>query len=432
MGSNGKKTLVIRNGTLIDGSGNPPAQNDAVVVDGNRITSVGHVPAGLNLEDRDKVQVIDAAGQYVMPGLIDAHVHLSFGGGDPRGIKVRDTTSAEFGTLRATRNAQRVLRTGVTSISVPGGTWFTDVAVRDAINVGLIEGPRIYCAGRLISATGGAGDREPSWVGSPDHASGIVCNGIEAMVTEVRRQCKHGVNFIKLLDSEWGDFQAISTEELSAVVDEAHRRNVRVAIHSRGSGSTRAAAEAGVDWMFHADLATEADLDLVAESGVPIMPVFTSVFIGIEHGGDFGLSERARDIMKGQMEHATRVGERAKGLGTTLLSGTDTGNSYAREYGKHHGYEAEIMVKHVGLSPMEAIVANTSQNAWAVGLENEVGILEPGKLADVIVLKEDPLADIRVLRDPKNVATVIKDGRIIDGAGENWEEDMVSFRPAMS
>jgi imidazolonepropionase-like amidohydrolase len=430
MGGNGKKTLVIRNGTLIDGSGGLPAENDALVVEGNRIQSVGHVPAGLNLEDRDNVQVIDAAGQFVMPGLIDGHCHLSLG--QPKLPGVRFSNSAEFCALWGARNVRRVLRAGVTSISCPGGRWFSDVTVRDAINAGLIEGPRVFAAGRLLTPYDGNADAEPSWEGTPDQSIGVLCNSTEELVTEVRRQCKHGVDLIKVADSTWGDFQAFSGGELSATVQEAHRRGARVTIHARGSGATRAAAQAGVDWIFHADLATEADLDVVAESGVPIMPVFASLFIAMEHAADFGVSQRMQDMVKGQMDKAVRVAQRARELGITVLAGTDTGNSFAFRHGAHHGYEAEIMVKHVGLSPMEAIVANTSQNAWTVGLENEVGVLEPGKLADIIVLKGDPLADITVLQDPKNLAMIIKDGVIIDGDAENWEDQLASFRPVIS
>ena len=134
-------TTVIVNGTLIDGSGNPPTPNEAIVIEGNRIRSTGALPADMQIEDQDQMQVIDATGQWILPGLIDGHCHLSFGFPEMSGVpSSRGTTSAEFSTLRAARNAQTVLRSGVTSLSVPGGTWFIDVAVRDAVAAGLIEG----------------------------------------------------------------------------------------------------------------------------------------------------------------------------------------------------------------------------------------------------------------------------------------------------
>ena len=150
MTSQNQQTTVIRNGTLIDGSGRPAAENEAVVIQGNRITSVGRVPPGLNLEDKESVRIIDATGRWIMPGLIDGHCHLSFGQPSMPGVSIgRGTASAEFTTLKAARNAQTILRSGVTSVSIPGGTWFIDVALREAINAGMLEGPRIYCAGRF-------------------------------------------------------------------------------------------------------------------------------------------------------------------------------------------------------------------------------------------------------------------------------------------
>src|SRR5687767_11431377 len=178
-------TLVILNGTLIDGSGSPPVPNEAIVIEGNRIRSVGRLPEDIQLEDQAHVDVIDASDQWILPGLIDGHCHLSFGFPQMTGVpSSHGTTSAEFSTLRAARNAQTVLRSGVTSISVPGGTWFIDVAVRDAIEAGLIEGPRIFCAGRFIVTYGSITDNEPSWVGTPEHANGVLANSTADMITE--------------------------------------------------------------------------------------------------------------------------------------------------------------------------------------------------------------------------------------------------------
>ena len=421
MGSNGKKTLVIRNGTLIDGSGSPAKENDAVVIEDNRIRSVGAIPGDLKLEDRENVEVIDATGQWVMPGLIDAHVHLSFGRpAFPEVASARGTACAEFTALRAAMNAQKALRAGATSISVPGGTRLVDVAVRDAVIAGLFEGPRIYCASRLINTSGEPGDR------------GVTCNGVEEMVAEVRSQCKSGVNYIKMIDSAWGEVQARSTEELSAVVEEAHRKNVRVAMHSRGSASTRSAAQAGVDWVMHADFATEADMDALAEAGVRIMPTFTSVDVAMRREGGFGgIVYNEEDVLKRSMEGMLINAHRARELGIGLLSGSDTGNANFMTYGDYHALEPELFVRDVGFSPMDAIVACTSGNAFAVGLEGEVGVIEAGKLADVIILKADPLADIRVLQDRKNLSEVIKDGHRVNRARlEGEESDLVFQLPA--
>ncbi|MGQ4807415.1 hypothetical protein NKDENANG_00763 [Candidatus Entotheonellaceae bacterium PAL068K] len=431
MGRNGYKTLVIKNGTLIDGSGNAATANETIVVEGNRIRSTGRLPADVQLDDRDHVQVIDASGQWIMPGLIDGHCHLSFGYPQMAGVRTaRGTTSPEFSTLRAARNAQTVLRSGVTSLSVPGGTWFIDVAVRDAIAAGLIEGPRIFCAGRFIVTYGSIADNEPSWVGTPEHANGVLANSVSEMLTEVRRQCKHGVNFIKMADSTWGDFQTISPEELSAVAQEAHRRNARITIHARGSGSTRAAAQAGVDWILHADLATQADLEAVAQAGVKLMPTLTFLMRALEVGHEFGRSPSELEAIKRNAEGAVRVLEQARALGITVLCGTDSGNSPLMPYGALHANEAEILVRYGGYTPMQAIVACTRDNAFVVGLEQEVGVLQAGKLADLILLQADPLADIRVLQGGQHLAMVIKDGKIVELDAQETEAERLAFAQA--
>jgi imidazolonepropionase-like amidohydrolase len=413
MASNGT-TTVIRNGTLIDATGNPAGPNEAVVIEGNRIRSVGGLPPDVNLEDRE-VNVIDAAGRWIMPGLIDVHCHLSFGNPPMPGVpSAKGTTSAEFSTLRAARNLGRILAAGVTSVASPGGTWFIDVALRDAVGAGLIQGPRINCAGRFIATYGSILDNEPSWAGSPEHALAKLCNSVDEMITEVRRECKHGVNFIKLADSQFGDTQTISKRELEAVVGEAHRRNVPVTIHSRGSGSTRDAAQAGVDWILHADLATEADLDAVAEAGCRIVPTSTALHLALDMGLESGRSQSELDLVRRHIEAQGFVMQRSRELGVKVLCGTDTGNSMNMRYGVSHGNEPEILVKEGGYTPMEAIQSITKENAYVMGLDSQVGTIEEGRLADIILLDADPIADISVLKAGKHVTMVMKDGAVLD------------------
>jgi imidazolonepropionase-like amidohydrolase len=427
---NAKKTLLIRNGTLIDGSGSPAARNDAIVIEGNRIKSIGALPPDVHPEDHKNVEVIDAAGQWIMPGLIDAHCHVSYGYPSVKGEgKGKGPTRPEFSTLRSARSVQKVLRAGVTSISVPGGTWFTDVGVRDAIKLGLMEGPRMFVAGRMIVTYGCIEDDEPSWEGTPEHSIGKLCNSADEMVTEVRRQGKHGVDFIKMADSRSGESQMLAGDEIAAVVGEAHRRNLRVAIHSRGAGSTRAAAEAGVDWIIHADLATDRDLEAVAKAGIPILPTATFLAVVIELGGKVGAEKVQLDVnrMKRHYDLLGQLMHKARKLGIKLLVGTDTGNNSFTPYGELHAKELEIFVNHGGFTPMEAIVAATKHNAYAVGLEGEVGEIAPGRLADIIVLKKDPIADITILQGGRHLSRVIKDGKIVDlGA----PEDLLTFQQA--
>src|SRR6202043_1063741 len=402
MSALGKKTLRIPNGTLIDGSGGPAVRNDAIVIEGNRIKSIGALPPDVHPEDHKKVEVIDAAGQWIMPGLIDAHCHVSYGYPSVKGEgKGKGPTRPEFSTLKSARSVQKVLRAGVTSISVPGGTWFPDVGIRDAIKLGLMVGPRMYVAGRMIVTYGSIEDDEPSWEGTPEHSIGKLCNSADEMVTEVRRQSKHGVNFIKMADSRSGESQMLARDEIAAVGGEAHRRNLRVAIHSRGAGSTRAAAEAGVDWIIHADLATDRDLEAVAKAGIPILPTATFLAVVIELGNKVGAEKVQLDIdrMKRHYDLLGQLMHKARALGIRLLVGTDTGNNSFSPYGELHAKELEIFVKHGGFTPMEAIVAATRDNALAVGLDGQVGQVMAGQLADITVWDKDPIADIAILQD---------------------------------
>ena len=194
-------------------------------------------------------------------------------------------------------------------------------------------------------------------------------------------------------------------------------------IHSRGAGSTKAAALAGVDWIMHADLATEGDLYAVAEAGARIMPTMTFLFEALAVGKERGRSDDELDLIRRNAESAMQVLATARNLGVKVLCGTDSGNSPVMPYGELHAHEAEVMVKYGGYTPMEAIVANTRDNAYAVGLEGELGTIQPGKLADLLILNADPLADIRVLQGGKHLATIIKDGRQVNLNGHTDDSE---------
>ena len=414
--------LLIKNGTLIDGSRSSPSPNKVVAIEGKRITHVGSTDGSLRPQNPDDA-VIDAAGKFILPGLIDAHCHISLHQGALPGV--RYTSSAEFCTLWAAHAIGRVLRAGVTSIAVPGGKWFTDVTVREAVEGGLIEGPRMVVAGRALSNYGGIFDPDPypAYDGTPADAAGVLCNTRDEFIRETRKQCKRGVDLIKIADSTWGDIQTVAEEEIAAVIDEAHRHNVKVTIHSRGSTSTRAAAKAGVDLIYHGDWASEADLDIVAKAGIPIAPVLTSPWIGVEHGAaGRGFGERVRDRLRAQLDTSFQMIRNARDRGIPIISGSDTGNASAFSHGKWHGKEAELFVKEVGMTPMEAILANTSRNAWLIGLESEVGVIAPGRLADIVIWNSNPLADITLLQRPSEISCVIKDGRIVDREGIGFRQ----------
>jgi hypothetical protein len=185
--------------------------------------------------------------------------------------KGKGTTRPEFSTLKSARSVQKVLRSGVTSISVPGGTWFTDVGIRDAIKLGLMAGPRMFVAGRMIVTYGCIEDDEPSWEGTPDHSIGKLCNTADEMVTEVRRQGKHGVNFIKMADSRRRIADARQGRDRRRGRRGAPAQPARRDPFARSARRARR-RKAGVDWIMHADLATDRDLEAVAKAGMPIIP----------------------------------------------------------------------------------------------------------------------------------------------------------------
>ena len=203
--TNSSPRLLIKNGTLIDGSGRDPVTNTLVVVEGNRIGHIGDAAGSVRRGTPDDT-VIDAAGKFILPGLIDAHCHISLHQGALPGAKY--TSSAEFCTLWAAHAIGRVLRAGVTSIAVPGGKWFTDVTVREAVDGGLLEGPRMVVAGRALSNYGGIFDPDPypAFEGTPNDAAGVLCNTRDEFIRETRKQCKRGVDLIKIAEFHLGRY----------------------------------------------------------------------------------------------------------------------------------------------------------------------------------------------------------------------------------
>jgi len=184
----------------------------------------------------------------------------------------------------------------------------------------------------------------------------------------------------------------------------------------------------------HTDLATEADLEAVAKAGVRIVPTATFVERVLEFGREVGQDQIQISIerMKRNMDGLVHVLQRARALGIKVMCGTDSGNYSWMPYGKMHAKEAEILVRYGGYTPLEAIKACTKDNAFAVGLENQVGVLEAGKLADIIILTQNPVADIRVLQDHSNLAMVIKDGKKVNLEEHGSEEAPLTFQEAVA
>lgn len=427
-----RQKLLIRGGTIIDGRGGATAKDHALLIEHDRIAAIGPEPEvtrGLDRQD-PALRIIEAGGKTIMPGLIDSHCHLNYGEVETE-EELDLYTPLEYRALRAAWNAEKVLRAGVTSICDPGSTGVVAVAVRDAIEAGMFPGPRVTAGGRYLSTHQSITDFYPPWIGVPPTSSGVLTRTRDEMVLEVRRQWKDGFDVIKIAGSGQSLFNVYSSsevdaftpEELTVIVDEAHRLGRLVTSHARPGSSAANAARAGVDWIQHASYMSEEDIDVVARSGRAICPTWTLYANLIDWGSDFGVSPEIVDQFKRELEVAVKVLRRARECGVPLMAGTDSGFALT-PYGHWHARELELFVDYLGLTPMEAILTATRNNALALRNGAEVGTLETGKLADVLVVDGDPLADIRILQDRARFACILKGGAIVDTA-RPWPERRV-------
>jgi imidazolonepropionase-like amidohydrolase len=424
--------ILIRGGTLIDGNGGPPVSDGALLIAGERIRGVGprqEIEQGLELKDPE-LQIIEADGKTVMPGLIDSHCHLNYG--EPETEEELDLyTPMEYRALRAVWNAQKVLRAGVTSICDPGSTGLVSVAARDAIEAGMFEGPRVTAGGRYLSTHQSITDYYPTWIGAPGTSSGVLTLTRDEMVREVRRQAKEGVDVIKIGGSgqslfnvfAGSDVPAFTLDELRVIVDEAHRLGKKVTTHARSGRAAADAARAGVDWIQHASFMSDDDLEEVVKARAPICPTWTLLANAIDWGDRFRVPQPLIDEFKRELEVGVKVLRRAHEAGVPLMMGSEAGFAIT-PYGHWHARELELFVRHLGLSPMEAIVTATRNNTLALRNGSEVGTLDAGKLADVLVVDGDPLQDIRILQDRRRLPVIIQGGTIVN-TDRPWPERKV-------
>ena len=400
-------TLLISGATVVDGTGGPPRPGESVLVEGNRIAAVG---PGVAAPDGAPVERIDAAGKTLMPGLIDCHCHISFG--EARTQEEQDLyTGVESRTLRSAFNLGKVLRAGVTGFSAPGGSYYIGVALRDAVAAGMLRGPRLTTAGRFITTSNGIADFYPTSVGVPESSIGTVANTIDEMRAEVRVQIKNGVDFIKIGDTATGEWTAFRRDEIAAITEMAHQLGRSVTIHARGSQAVDFAVSAGVDWIMHGDRMTDDVIERLAASGIPLCPTLTLIANLYEWGHLVGVPEHKKDAYKKLLiDCAAPALAKAHQAGVAFMAGSDSGFSVT-PYGEWHARELELLMTYAGLSSLEAIRAATANGAVALGLEGEVGTVEAGRIADLLLVDGDPVADIGVLQD-RDRLTVIADGAV--------------------
>lgn len=403
--------LLITDGAVLDATGVPTRPATDVLVRNDRIEALGEharidaVPRG------EPLATIDARGCTVMPGLIDAHCHMTYGEAYSE-EEIDLYTSVELRTLKAAFNAQKVLRAGVTGISQPGGSYYIGVGLREAIAEGIVQGPRMTSAGRYITTSNGLTDWYPDSVGVPEGSIGVLANTVSEMVREVRHQAKNGVDLIKLADSPFGEYQAFTNDELKLVTDLAHQLGKKVTIHARGSAEVGAAVDAEIDWIMHGNMMTDEVIERLAKRGTPLVPTLLLLGNIAEWGHRVGSPVALREGMARGLEKTADSLHRAHEGGVTFAMGTDSGFAVTA-YGEWHARELELLMTYAGLTAMEAIQAGTRNAAVSLGLDGEVGTIEPGNLADIIVVRGDPLADIRVLQDKQNIEVVIKGGNVV-------------------
>jgi imidazolonepropionase-like amidohydrolase len=386
---------VLRCGTLFDGTGADPVPGGVVMIDDGRIAAAG--PAD-RIAMPPGARVIDLSGRFVMPGLVDAHSHISIvpGQGDQIGQLRRPPVPQ---ALQATANLRRDLAAGTTTMRVMAEEHFLDVEVREAIQAGVIPGPRLLCATRGITASNGHGRALSSF------------DGVDAVRRGVRENFARGADHVKLF-ATGGVSSAATTlnapgysrEEIRAAVEEAERVGKYAAAHAHGGAGLRIAVEEGVATIEHGALATDEDVALMIDRRAWLVCTLSILFHpdGIERGDASrpAIMEKVRWARGVVSERFPRILK----SGVRFAVGTDS----------MHGqmaFELEALVR-FGVPPREALLAATRRGAEACRVEREVGTLEPGKRADLIAVEGDPLRDIAAMR---RVVFVMTDGVVHDG-----------------
>lgn len=404
----GEKVIhAIKARRLIDGRGGDPIEAALMLVEGKRIRSVG---SAAQIEIPEGAEIIDASDKTLMPGLIDTHVHIM---SNSASLEKNLFTPKAVSYFQAAKNLKRTLQAGFTTIRDAGGA---DAGIRQALEMGLISGPRLVVSG-MIGQTGGLMElRFPSGAQIMNADSWRVCDGVEDVRKTMRKVLREGVDFVKIFatggivapqgspfTAEW------SPSELAVIVEEARRFGAGVMAHAEGNAGIKNALRAGVRSIEHANILDQEAIELFLAKGIYLVPTLHIVKVLAEQGASAELSEsskRKEERLKIEGQGCFRLACEA---GVKIALGTD---AFITEMHGSNTAELPLMMEIGGLSAMEAIVAGTKNAAECCLLGEEVGTLEKGKLADFLLVEGDPLNDITVLQNSERLS-VYKEGVLV-------------------
>ena len=406
-------------GKVFDGSLAPALDDGAVVVQGERIAWVGPRAALPETWDRPDALRIDRPGRSITPGLIDGHTHISFGNARSE-EELALYTPVEYRAIKAAVNAKRVLQAGVTSAFDAATTYDVAVNVRDAIDAGLIEGPRFAVSGKQLTTHQGLEDSFPNNLAWPPGQAAVLIKSRDDIVEAIRYQIKDRVDCIKVSGSndlmitpDSLDGAAFTPEEFALIAAESHRLGRMCSVHARSRDACRDASAAGFDILFHASYMDDEGIENCLRKNLTITPTLTFL-VNIVEAAEGSHASSAADGIRRELDSAFEVLPRAYRAGVPLVCGSESGWCYV-PYGDWHGRELQIFVDHLGMTPIEAIHAATlAATRCFRRFGHEVGKIEAGRYADLLVIDGDVGADIALFQKKSRFDFVFKGGRPVD------------------